>query len=281
MVDRLPEMEARGARGAGVKRLVSLLFHDVYVRDPDESGFTGAAANRYKLPLQAFLDQLDAVRRGRTAAPVLINRQPVAGVSGTPFAITVDDGGLSYHSIVADSLESYGWRGHCLVTTGRLNKPGFLHKHHVRELHDRGHVIGSHSVTHPSRFNELPWVRLVDEWRRSKAVLEDTIGSEVIAGSVPGGYYAPRVARAARAAGLSVLFTSEPETRLRRVEGCRVIGRYALRQGCRADLAGCLVGREPTTLCREWLFWNGKKALKASLGDGYARLVGWAARASG
>ena len=37
---------------------VSLLFHDVYVNDPSESGFTQQGADRYKLPVRAFEEQL-------------------------------------------------------------------------------------------------------------------------------------------------------------------------------------------------------------------------------
>ena len=38
------------------------------------------------------------------------------------------------------------------------------------------------------------------------------LGHQVVAASLPGGYYSPRVADTAREAGLQVLFTSEPTT---------------------------------------------------------------------
>ena len=43
-------------------RAISLLFHDVYVGHPDESGFISDAANRYKLTLADFDAQLAGVR---------------------------------------------------------------------------------------------------------------------------------------------------------------------------------------------------------------------------
>lgn len=263
-----------------MKRLITLLFHDIYTDTPAESGFSGPAADRYKLSVQAFDSQLQAIARVRSDAPVLISglTDETAGAAQTPFAVTVDDGGLSYYSLLADRLEARGWRGHCLVTTGRLGRPGFLQPHHVRELHDRGHLIGSHTVSHPARFRTCSWETLVEEWRRSKAELEAITGAAVIAGSVPGGSYSRRVAAAARAAGLSILFTSEPRTRLQQAGGCLIAGRYALRRESPASLAGSLVRREPGVMLREWAAWNGKKALKSALGGGYARLSGWLAR---
>ena len=52
-------------------RAISLLFHDVYVDHPDESGFTSEAANRYKLALGDFDAQLAGVDDVRSDSPVL------------------------------------------------------------------------------------------------------------------------------------------------------------------------------------------------------------------
>ena len=42
---------------------VSLLFHDVFLERPDESGFVSPAADRYKLPLRDFEAQLASAWR--------------------------------------------------------------------------------------------------------------------------------------------------------------------------------------------------------------------------
>ena len=67
--------------------------------------------------------------------------------------ITFDDGGVSALQTTADLLEKYGWRGVFFVTTDRIGTPTFLNADHVRELHRRGHVIGSHSCSHPERMS--------------------------------------------------------------------------------------------------------------------------------
>jgi peptidoglycan/xylan/chitin deacetylase (PgdA/CDA1 family) len=257
-----------------MNRLITLLFHDVYVHSPAESGFSGAGADRYKLDEKTFKAQLSAIAGVRADLPVLVTDTEWPANAAAPFAFSVDDGGLSYHSVLAPLLAEYGWRGHCMITTNQLGCAGFLRPHHIRELHAAGHLIGSHSVTHPPRFDTLDWPQLVAEWSRSKAVLEDIIGAAVTVGSVPGGYYARRVALAARTAGLEFLFSSEPKAQALDVDGCRVLGRFTLRRNSPPGLAGLLVGARQSARARQWLAWNGKKVLKRSLGSGYAQLSG-------
>jgi peptidoglycan/xylan/chitin deacetylase (PgdA/CDA1 family) len=261
-----------------MNRLVTLLFHDVYVRSPGESGFAGPGADRYKLQEKAFVAQLTAIMAARVDSPVLVTDSQVQADAGSPFAFSADDGGLSYHSVLAPLLAEYGWRGHCLITTGQLGRPGFLHPHHVRELHAAGHLIGTHSLTHPARIDTCDWDDLVAEWAQSKAVLEDLIGAPVTVGSIPGGYYARRVALAARTAGLEILFSSEPKAEPIDVDGCRVFGRFTIRQDSPPGLAGFLVGTRNSARVQQWLTWNAKKALKMALGSGYTRLSAWLPR---
>src|ERR1044071_9613482 len=129
-------------------RTVSLLFHDVYAKDPRESGFASEAADRYKLSVTAFDAHLAAI----------------ASVPDVPFLITLDDGGVSYHTVLADRLEARGGRGHCFVSTNQIGTRGFLDAAQIRELDARGHVIGSHSASHPSRFSACRPEQMREEW---------------------------------------------------------------------------------------------------------------------
>lgn len=258
-----------------MKRVLSLLFHDVYGSRPGESGFSGRAADRYKLTVEEFEAQLASLARVRGDKPIRVTELRQRQGVLVPFAITVDDGGISYYTRVADRFEARGWRGHCLVTTGAIGRRGFLDKRQIRDLHDRGHVIGSHSVSHPVRFSACSWDEMVREWRQSREVLADIVGQDVTIASVPGGYFSPSVARAAQEAGLRVLFTSEPETRVRSVTGGLVMGRFTVRRGSPADFAGRLGMLEPSTLLREWIVWNTKKMIKSFLRNAHLRLADW------
>jgi peptidoglycan/xylan/chitin deacetylase (PgdA/CDA1 family) len=262
-------------------RLISLLLHDVYVRDPAESGFPGAAADRYKMPLPEFDAALSVLHRVRHGPTVLVTGLDRGELDGTPadgFAFTVDDGGESYYTLMADRLEEHGWRGHCFVSTDMIGRPGFLGPRQIAELDRRGHVVGSHSATHPTRFSAIPRARMLEEWRRSRQDLEDVLGREVRVASLPGGYYSRTVAIAAREAGLNVLFTSEPTLRARDVGGCLVVGRLGVRPGRGAAAVAALAVASAPVLWREWAVWTAKKAIKPVLGPAYPRLGHWAAR---
>ena len=256
--------------------LVSLLFHDVYASDPSESGFTGGSADRYKLSAAAFAAALDGMRR--------VNPRPAAVAPGLSsidpraFAITVDDGGVSYYTEIAPRLEALGWRGHCFMTTDMIGQRGFLDRAQLRELDARGHVIGSHSASHPTRFSACSRDQMLREWRTSRALLEDVLGHEVRVASLPGGYYSHAAARAAADSGYTVLFTSEPETTPRQFGTCVLVGRHALLGSSGAGLAAALVARERRALYRQWAAWNAKKLIKPVLGPVYPWLGAWAVR---
>lgn len=256
-------------------RAISLLFHDVYVSDPRESGFASDAADRYKLPVRDLDQQLAGVDRSRSDVPAIVDH--LLANAGefplVPYLITADDGGASYHALLADRLESRGWRGHCFVATDFIGRRGFLSASQVRDLDARGHAIGSHSATHPARFSTCHPDTVRREWLRSRLALEDLLGHEVIAASVPGGYYSRRVAVAAADAGLRILFTSEPTSAVQSDHGIHVIGRFTLRRGHPPDMAARLLGRAPWARSSEWARWNVKAIVKPVLGAAYPRLA--------
>ena len=278
-------------------RAIALLFHDIFVDDPGESGFVSPAADRYKLAVSDFEAQLEGLAAARTEPPILartLEQRDDRGISAgpprwrrtrrnpphdsggmTPFVITVDDGGESYYTILAERLERRGWRGHCFVTTDFIGERGFLSRSQIRSLAERGHVIGSHTASHPARFNTLPFHRIAAEWARSRAALEDIIGQPVDVASVPGGSYSPVVARAASEAGIRVVFTSEPITRVEKSHGCVLAGRFTLRRGDAHDLARRLVSDAPGARARAWASWNAKGLIRPLLGRSYASVADW------
>ena len=240
---------------------VNLLFHDVFVTEPAESGFQSPAADRYKLPVHVFQEHLDHL--ASLPSPVL------------PFSLTFDDGGESYHTLIADRLERVNWRAHCFVPTDFIGRPGFLTQRQIRELDARGHLIGAHSASHPSRMSACDDAVLRDEWSRSVGVLEDILGHAVRLASVPGGYYSTAVAGAARAAGIRTLFTSEPVTRASVVGDCAIVGRFAIRRYNAPTLSARLVRTAPWTRLAMWTDWNAKALCKPILGPAYMRVADW------
>jgi peptidoglycan/xylan/chitin deacetylase (PgdA/CDA1 family) len=179
--------------------------------------------------------------------------------------LTFDDGGASAIHI-ADILGERGWPAHFFITTEFIGTPGFLGAPEIRALRRAGHVIGSHSATHPLRMGALRHAQLLREWSVSVDVLQDILGEPVTVASIPGGYYTRAVASTAAQAGIRTLFTSEPITRTSSVDGCLLVGRFSIKQGDSPDAVAAFMAPNPLPRARQFLLWNGKKTLKASGG---------------
>ena len=238
----------------------ALMYHDVVAAgEEDASGFPGRDAALYKVTPDTFAAHLDAIAD-----------RPAPRVRPAP-VITFDDGGRSAME-AATMLETHGWRGHFFVTANYIGTRGFLSEDEIRELARRGHVIGSHSCSHPLRMGHCFWTQLVDEWSRSRAMLGDILGSEVTVASVPGGDFAPQVAEAAATAGLTRLFTSEPSTGSRQAFGVTLIGRFAIQRWTTARTAAALAAGDWLPRTQQAIVWNAKKMTKRLGGERYLQL---------
>jgi len=80
------------------------------------------------------------------------------------------------------------------------------------------------------------------------------------------------VAAAAAEAGIEILFTSEPTSRAKMVNGCLVVGRYAIRNGTSAQGAAALAAGSPLACAGQCAAWNTRKVAKRILGGRYHSL---------
>lgn len=246
--------------------LATLMYHDVVAAGCwDDSGFPGSAAAHYKLDTANFLAHLDALRAsGSTFA------EPDAVASGRyeGCLLTYDDGGASA-AAAGEAMLQRGIRGCFFITTARIGTPGFVTAQDLRALRRDGHLIGSHSHTHPANIAQLGTEALHEEWRRSVDTLEQVLGEPVRTASVPGGFMSTNVLRAAEAAGIRTLFTSEPTTRVWHSGHCAVLGRYALLRESTPGVAVALANGEGSARIKQWAAWNIKKPLKRWAGPAY------------
>ena len=223
----------------------------------------------YKLDRRDFCRHLESIGvLGEQAGIQTIDRRRAWGRQA-PVFLTIDDGALSSLTVVAGELERRNWRGHFFITTDWTGRPGFLDREHIRELHARGHVIGSHSCSHPARMSHLSWDALVKEWTESCDILSGILGERVRVASVPDGYYSRKVARAAAAASIEVLFTSEPTASTSVVDGCLVLGRYSVQRHTPFEVSGLIAAGACWPRWRQTLSWKAKKAVKAVAGESY------------
>lgn len=243
-----------------MRKSICLLYHDVVTgAHYESSGFLGVDANIYKLERNEF--------RRHLAAIVHANPQVL---------ISVDDGGASAYDQIAPALEEHGLHGLFFIATNWIGRPAFLTGARIRELRQRGHMIGSHSCSHPPRFSHCTWDEMISEWRGSTAILSNILGEPVEVASVPGGYYSRTVAKAAALAGIRTLFTSEPTLKQQSVDGCLVNGRFCIQQGVSAETAAALGAGSFLPCFRQFAYWNTKKILKAAGGNGWLKLRRWA-----
>lgn len=197
-------------------------YHDV-TDDPTESGFQRDGAVPFKLGRQLFQEHLDRITAvGR--APSLVTRIDLTK-PGRHLLLTFDDGGKSALRI-SEELCRREWRAHFFIATGLIGRRTFLNAGEIRHLRSCGHVVGSHSHTHPDLYRELEWERMIVEWSQSADILAQLLGEPCLAAAVPGGEISPTVLRSAGTAGLRYLFTSEPQVAPRIVNGCWVLGRF-------------------------------------------------------
>lgn len=251
-------------------RAACLLYHDVVENaDWESSGFTGPGTAKYKLNRAEFEAHLAAVASVRDTPANRAHDLVNADASSLPFLLTFDDGGESASTCVAAVLEKHTWCGHFFVTAGKIGERGFLTPDQIRTLRRNGHIIGSHSFSHPVRMSHCTREKLLEEWTTSLRILSDILGEQVDTASVPGGYYSMRVGETAAAAGIRILFNSEPTTRIHVVSGCVVVGRYNIFRGTPATVSGELVSRHSKARSRQWVFWNVKKIAKRVAGKPY------------
>jgi peptidoglycan/xylan/chitin deacetylase (PgdA/CDA1 family) len=237
------------------------MYH--HVLDPAEEVYT--------VGTERFREHLDEIERATRRPPALAHELTGPTPPAGAWMITFDDGGSSgVH--VGEELSRRSWRGHFFIQTDVVGQAGFLDWDEVRGLTDMGHVIGSHSCSHPDRMADLSWEQLLDEWSRSGQALAEALGRPIPTASVPGGLYSRSVGRAAAQAGFSTLFTSLPSQRVRSIDGCRLIGRYAIRSDTGADEATAAAAGRSLPWARQRAAWRLRGAVKTIAGRRYESL---------
>jgi peptidoglycan/xylan/chitin deacetylase (PgdA/CDA1 family) len=236
------------------------MYHDIAKRSTREDvGFPGQLAARYKLEPDAFAAHLEALADTGYTVGTLVT-DATATTQQPQVVVSFDDGGRSALQ-AAEALEHHGWRGQFFVTTARIGTHGFLDGEEIRALAQRGHVIGSHSHTHPTYMGRLSRAELDREWRTSRELLGETLGAAPRSASVPGGYLSPPVVDAAAAAGYELLFTSEPTSRVK-YGAITVRGRFTIWASTPASVAAAYARGDRAACGKLWLEWNAKKLAK-------------------
>lgn len=228
---------------------VVLMYHDIVTADDKSSGFQNDSAFQYKVEEQAFEDQVKALQ-------------------GQDVVFTFDDGGESFYTKAAPILEKYGFKGVFFISTNYIGTPGFLTAEQVRVLVERGHVIGSHSHTHPHNFTTLTREEMRKEWQQSFDILKDLLGSNQISVSIPNGYSSKMVLEEAVKCGYTEIYTSQPTTKIKMFQKHKVIGRYVVHDNMTTEDV-LRIATSKSCRMKLALKWHLLNVIKAVLGSSY------------
>ena len=211
-------------------RYLTFLYHEA-VDNPNDSGFQRKGALPYKHGEKEFLNNIDII----VASEKKIITLKQLDSYNEAIMISFDDGGKS-SMFIADYLEKHNICGHFFITTSLIGNKYFLNKEQIIDLHNRGHIIGSHSHTHPNVFKSLSYKEMLEEWIASKNILEDILDVEVTSCSVPGGDVNRDTYNSATECGYKYIFDSEPKVHLRKNGDSIIIGRICPNAGTNLEV---------------------------------------------
>lgn len=233
---------------------INLMYHDVFVGNPNESGFP---SGMYKLSLSDFEEQVQCVLKCTNG--------------GKDVVLTFDDGGVSFYYPIADVLDKYNIKGIFFISTDYIGKEGFLTEDQIKDLDSRGHIIGSHSHTHPSDISSLPKDDIMCEWRNSINILSRIIGKNVEVASIPNGYESKQVVELAEINGIKQLYTSKPITKVGNFKSMCIHGRYVVLSSTGLKGVQNIISSRFCRLCISARWW-GLYVVKKILGRYYDSL---------
>lgn len=120
--------------------------------------------------------------------------------AGKSVAITFDDGCETDLIAAAPILKAARFNATFYVTTGFLNRKGYMSDAQLQQLASMGFEIGCHSMTH-AYLNDLTPKELDHEIVEARAKLQEISGTEVEHFSCPGGRFDDRTLALAKQSG--------------------------------------------------------------------------------
>ena len=252
-------------------RPIVLMYHDVYEVNSAESGFDTPGARHYKIDKTTFVEHVKAITQYCEAN----------GLSKEGIIFTFDDGGVSFYTIIAPILEEYGWRGVFFISTKYIGTEGFMTSSQIADLHQRGHIIGSHSHHHRV-LTEMSQKDVENELKQSKEILSKIIDESITTISIPNGGYSKRILDIAINVGLISIYTSKPTTKVRMVKGCEstrnveatLIGRFAITYDTSVEDVMQIITQSALRNKME-LKYNALQLVKGVFGSSYSKIKMW------
>lgn len=191
------------------QRYPILMYHAIRSGAPSEATdphLNDPAAQPYILTEPAFRRQMELLSELTTKTPLswqsFVQPDPLRTA-----IVTFDDGHRSNSELALPILAGLKLSAAFFITTDWIGRPGYMAEQQLRELASAGMLIGAHGRSH-RYLSDLSPAEIDNELHASRARLEDILGIDVPAMSLPGGRLSRLVRERAAAAGYRYIFTS-------------------------------------------------------------------------
>lgn len=158
-----------------------LCYHQIRDWRPKDS----KSAKDYIIPTAAFREHMQMLADSgyHTVLPDQLYAYLTTGapLPSKPIMLTFDDGDLDQYETAVPILDKHGFKGAFFIMTvaiGRRGKQPYMDKAQIKDLSDRGHLIGAHTWDHHNvkKYTGEDWKIQIEE---PKAKLEAIIGKPV------------------------------------------------------------------------------------------------------
>lgn len=175
-------------QGDGEKAVPILMYHSIS-DNPERASHPYFQTNTDPATFRKHMEWL-AINRYRSIPLRKIEEELARTVleNGKPFVITFDDGFRDFRENAFPVLRRFDFTATVFLATGYISRKLMdkecLAWEEIRELQGGGIEFGSHTVSHP-KLHGMPQASLQQEFRDSKAAIEDATGKSVACFSYP------------------------------------------------------------------------------------------------
>lgn len=250
-------------------KILSFCYHDVIDLNHNEfSGFMTQGAYNYKIKHNEFYSQIQMINKSKV---ITVNdiEHCIYNDDKKNIILTFDDAGYSSYSVILPILEEFSIKGHFFIPTNFIGKENFLNKENIRELSNLGHIIGSHSLSHPQRISMLSNSDQRLEWKKSKEILEDIVGNNIECASIPNGDTSRSVINNINSVGIKYIFTSSPTENVKKIDNSLIFGRFAIKRKQELKNIYSLINNNTIFIFKLKIYYLLKRSLVVFLGSAY------------
>ncbi len=157
--------------------------------------------------------------------------QIISNLNKENLTITIDDGGVGNYNFIMSILDRYQLKAIFFIPTKFINvnnkfSSNYMNPEQIKTLIENGHLIGSHSHSHPVNFAHLSDEEVEFEWKESKQILENICNIKIENCSIPEGIILKKHFDILEKLGYKRVYTSKPTFQFEKYGQLEIHGRF-------------------------------------------------------